>query len=175
MATPLGNAARPGRHERIPRDARGLARVLELEDLQDLACSILTGVCNRRKAARQFDRRSVGRRRIRDDVIGVRGGVVDVDGRREVREAVVPGADDVHTRGVRMLELDPVTAARIAADGVDGSTAVTSDAMQYDPCIPEGRRFAAAAQDAPTDAYMRGLRGNCREGAEPPEQQVATA
>ena len=177
LGASLGDTARPRRHERIPRDARGLPGILELEDLQDLARPAFTGVRDRREPARQFDRRTVGRRRIRDDVIGVHGGIVDVDRRREVGEAVVPGAQDVDARAVRTPERDAVAASCIAAHGVDRSAAVTGDAMQDDPGIRERRRFAAAAQHPSANAYLGSLRGKHREGTEPPppEQQGATA
>src|SRR5712692_2132560 len=81
LAAARRNAARPRRHERVPRDARGLPGVLELEDLQNLASPVFTGVRNRREPAREFDRWTVGRGRIREDVIGVHSGMVDVDRR----------------------------------------------------------------------------------------------
>src|SRR5204863_5670564 len=100
------HSAGPYRLHRIPRDARGDAVILELQDLQHFARALVAGAGNGREAPGERDRWTVDRGRICDDVVDVDNrAATDREGIRDVGDAVEPDRHDVGAGAVRLSQL----------------------------------------------------------------------
>ncbi|PYO91702.1 MAG: hypothetical protein DMD58_03645 [Gemmatimonadetes bacterium] len=171
-----GDSPRPGRGERIGGHARRRTGVFQLEDLEYLARALRAGACHRRQPARQADRRTRTRRGERDEIFNVNGPTGNVQRQREVGDAVIPHADRVLTRAVRIAQHQAVATASVAAHRVQGTGTVARQAVQDHPGVRERHRIAPASQRTPAhaDGGMLSLGGQHAEGAEP-DQGGATA
>ncbi|PYO93809.1 MAG: hypothetical protein DMD62_08200 [Gemmatimonadetes bacterium] len=153
----LGHAARPGRLNGIPGDPRRCATILELEDLQDLARTLVRRPCDRGQSPRDGDRRTVGRRAIGHDVVDMRDrAIAGYECGRDVGDAVEPDGDDVGARRIGMAQLDAIAPARVAADRIDRPRALARHMMQHDHRLGERDGITPTAQHAAAHAHGLG-------------------
>ncbi|PYP08917.1 MAG: hypothetical protein DMD59_10690 [Gemmatimonadetes bacterium] len=173
-----GDAPGPRRPQRVPGDPCRAPKVLELQNLQHFARPRVARARDRREPPGQVNGRLIDRRRKGDDVIDMHErATTDPDDRRgDVREAVVPDADEVGAGAVGIPQLDAIAAARVAARRIDRPRILAGHVVQDDGRTRQGNRVASAAQQhaAAHADRVRLLRGQRRAGAERPDQ-AATA